>query len=110
MSWTKEQEEIMIEAAKSGLTAEETSAEMIEAGYESRSVLSVKAKWRYMYKAPFGDFNEVDLTVEEIDEKIEEFTERIERIEDRKYRSHQLVLLGLVTIVLLGLEMGLWSI
>ena len=66
VNWTEEQVEIMNVAAKNGLTIEETSASLIEAGYEDRSVRSVRAKWRHMYKASFGDFNDEEIVVEEI--------------------------------------------
>ena len=69
MKWTEEQVEIMEMAAKHGLTIEETSASLIEAGYENRTVRSINAKWHYMYKAPFGDFNEEELVIEEVEKE-----------------------------------------
>jgi len=117
MSWTEEQEEMMIHAAKSGLTVEETSASLIEAGYEDRTVRSIKAKWRYMYKAPFGDFNDYEVVVEELsdemNEKIEELSDRIE-VEEKKRKTFKkqtllFVLVG-IGIAAYGLETGLWTI
>ena len=117
MSWTEEQEEMMIHAAKSGLTVEETSASLIEAGYEDRTVRSIKAKWRYMYKAPFGDFNDYEVVVEELseelEEKIEELHDRIE-VEEKKRKTFKIqtilfVLIG-IGIAAYGLETGIWTI
>lgn len=117
MSWTEEQEEMMIHAAKSGLTVEETSASLIEAGYEDRTVRSIKAKWRYMYKAPFGDFNDYEVVVEELseelEEKIEELNDRIE-VEEKKRKTFKIqtilfVLVG-IGIAAYGLETGIWTI
>jgi len=118
MSWTEEQEEIMIHAAKNGLSVEETSASLIEAGYEDRTVRSVKAKWRYMYKAPFGDFNDYEVVVEELseelDERIEDVAERIEKLEKKKMKTFKartllFVLVG-IGIAAYGLETGIWTI
>ena len=117
MSWTEEQEEIMMYAVKNGLSAEETSASLIEAGYENRTVRSVKAKWRHMYKAPFGEYNDYEVVVEELseelNEKIEELTDRVE-VEEKKRKSFrvQTILFALVGIGIAayGLETGIWTI
>jgi|TARA_R100000084_G_scaffold25746_1_gene9202 hypothetical protein len=118
MSWTEEQEEIMIHAAKNGLSVEETSASLIEAGYKDRTVRSIKAKWRYMYKTPFGEFNDYEEVVEELseelDERIEELSERIEKQEEKKRKSFKtrtllFVLVG-IGIAAYGWETGIWTI
>tara|TARA_B100000131_G_C18089927_1_gene601770 strand:- start:1228 stop:1572 length:345 start_codon:yes stop_codon:yes gene_type:complete len=114
MVWTEEQVEMMNVAAKNGLTIEETSASLIEAGYEDRSVRSVRAKWRHMYKAPFGDFNEEEIVVEEITEETEEeiVVNTMSGEEEKKKQTG----LKLAVIIAIGIvaaytwEIGLWTI
>ena len=98
VNWTDEQVEIMNVAAKNGLTIEETSASLIEAGYEDRSVRSVRAKWRHMYKAPFGDFNDEEIVVEEITEQSneEEFIVETSSGDKSIDRTKIMIVLGMV--------------
>lgn len=100
VNWTDEQVEIMNVAAKNGLTIEETSASLIEAGYEDRSVRSVRAKWRHMYKAPFGDFNDEEIVIEEITEQSneEEFIVKTSSGDISNNRTKVIVVLGMVAI------------
>jgi hypothetical protein len=104
MKWTEEQVEIMEMAAKNGLTVEETSASLIEAGYENRTVRSINAKWRYMYKAPFGDFNEEELVIEEVEKELETVDVKTwkEDTTGRKISLFEKAMLLLATMV------GLW--
>jgi|TARA_R100000081_G_C4754747_1_gene136447 hypothetical protein len=99
VNWTDEQVEIMNVAAKNGLTIEETSASLIEAGFENRSVKSVRAKWRHMYKAPFGDFNDEEIVVEEITEQAnEEFVVETSSGDISNDKTKIIVVLGMVAI------------
>lgn len=108
MVWTEEQVEIMNVAAKNGLSIEETSASLIEAGYEDRSVRSVRAKWRHMYKAPFGDFNDEEIVVEEITEETEEETELPVKEKQTGLRLAVIIAIGIVAAY--TWEIGLWTI
>jgi|TARA_R100000084_G_C4648017_1_gene147924 hypothetical protein len=110
MVWTEEQVEIMNVAAKNGLSIEETSASLIEAGYEDRSVRSVRAKWRHMYKAPFGDFNEEEIVIEEITEEIVVNTMSGEEEKKRQTGLKLAVIIAIGIVAAYTWEIGLWTI
>tara|TARA_Y100000361_G_C10956146_1_gene236374 strand:- start:105 stop:437 length:333 start_codon:yes stop_codon:yes gene_type:complete len=110
MVWTEEQVEIMNVAAKNGLSIEETSASLIEAGYEDRSVRSVRAKWRHMYKAPFGDFNEEEIVIEEITEEIVVNTMSGEEEKKKQTGLKLAVIIAIGIVAAYTWEIGLWTI
>jgi len=57
MSWTKEQEEMLMMLVKEGRDADSVSDEMIANGFENRSPRSVKAKHRSMTGEPWPTSN-----------------------------------------------------
>lgn len=106
MSWTKEQEEMLMMLVKEGRDADSVSDEMIANGFENRSPRSVKAKHRSMTGQPWPTGSvDVDSNVDVEQVVLEEIKVHLE---EKKVKSNlgKYVLIGCL-IAAMGI-VGYW--